>query len=263
VAAQKIMSDKYNEEFASTPEGAVFQPVPGSDGLILNAAGQLWSGRRGNRYGRKAASDWRPVAYRLYYGRWYAGATNADRCLMRMMCLTFLGPPNGKIAAFKVPSNKSDHSIRNVCYITNEERKQRNFLVCKGMSLGRRLLTPEDVVVIRNQLRAGERVSDLARRFGVETGSIKAAARGQTFRDANHLSPPLTDLEWASVTPGVRGIPRNNPFTNDQIHRIRLAWRASPLDLRSIVEHYHGPQSDAVHRSVYDFIWLWEKQHGK
>lgn len=43
-------------------------------------------------------------------------------------------------------------------------------------------LTPEQVIEIRRRFRSGERVSDLARVYGVEKGTIRNAATGQMWR---------------------------------------------------------------------------------
>ena len=125
----------------------------------------------------------------------------------------------------------------------------------RGSQLHCARLTEEEVAYIKTRLLAGETISDLARKFGVDSETVGYISRGKTWR---HVLPAIAPRQ---IRPSVA---RRGEFSGSarlnlrQVDEIRQLWHAggitkaelgrrfavTPANIRSIVEYRTWVESE-------------------
>lgn len=164
--------------------------IPGFPGYRVDIEGYVWSSR--GRYKHTRPGMWRRLKQAPFSnGKAYRQAhlcrddgTTANRGIHNLVLEVFVGPCPPGMMARHLDGNPSNNRLGNLAWGTAQDNaadRTRHGRTCRGERHHSARLSPADVMEIRRMKSLGLRTADLARRFGVDWGTIARAARGETW----------------------------------------------------------------------------------
>jgi hypothetical protein len=142
-------------------------------------------GKTNGRVGREIKPCLSRAGY-MIIGIRYDGRGKVTRLLHKVVAEAFYGPcPDGS-EVNHIDSNKLNNRASNLEYITHQKNIDHSIAMGRIRPRddhGAYALKTADVIAIREALRNGAKQIDLARKHGVNKGTISHIARRKTWRD--------------------------------------------------------------------------------
>lgn len=169
--------------------GVRFKGIPGFLGYCFGDDGFVWTCRWKHRIG--GTVPWRRLKMTLWKGRYYyvtlIGPDGKRKYPVARLILTaFVGPRSSDIEACHFPDrDPKNNRLANLVWGTravNESHKLIHGTILRGETAVAAKLTEAQVFEIRAAVDAGERVGEVARRYGVSDCTVSSILRGFTWR---------------------------------------------------------------------------------
>lgn len=164
-----------------------YAELPRLPGYRFGDDGSIWS--RWNSNG-KPDREWRRLRSYVSGGSGYphltlcVGGVHQNHLVHRLILEAFVGPcPDGMVACHN-DGDTTNNTIENLRWDTcsaNQSDKQRHGTMPRGSGHGMAKLREADIPVIRSLERDGWTKTRIAKRFGVDRGTIRFVLEGKTW----------------------------------------------------------------------------------
>lgn len=168
----------------STSVGVEWRELSAYPGYRVNASGEVQFLKR------PASGQWvtvRQIADRCGYLRLSVRVGKQwKRMYAHVLVLTaFVGPRPDGHECRHLDGNKTNNTLGNLAWGTKQENAEDSLrlgAIVRGSAHKLAVLNEEQVRQIKDMLRAGDRVADVARRFGVNPSKVSQIKSGYTWK---------------------------------------------------------------------------------
>lgn len=208
-------------EFDSTTE---YRPIPNFSGYFAGSDGTIWTTKRcSTKLTKNSSQKWARIKHKIEktgYLRLSLSKENKRQTVSvhKLVLESFIGPcPEGHQCRH-LDGNPTNCRLDNLAWGTvqeNHDDKKRHGTMARGTVIGNSKLTEDQVVEIRQLVREGVFLKEIARRFGISDTNAAQIVRRKTW---GHL----LDNKEIPIISKVTGIKHpNSKITPEIVREIR------------------------------------------
>ncbi|WP_275076859.1 HNH endonuclease [Providencia rettgeri] len=162
--------------------------IPGFPGYLASEDGTIYSDRSGSR---------KKLSMRLHNGYWHVNvntsfkkATKVKKAVHQLVLITFVGAKPSLLHVTRhIDGDPLNNHLSNLAWGTTKENTldsmRHGTAVClrKGQGAIATKLTPETILSIDRDVKAGERISHVAKRYGITHTHVRRIAEHKCHPD--------------------------------------------------------------------------------
>lgn len=186
----------------------------------------------------------------------YSQGKRNEYSVHRLVALAFLDNPENKPQVNHIDGNKANNNLNNLEWCTVSENLVHAYAhgltSTKGNNSRVAKLTEKDVVSIKEMIRDGHRLIDIAKQFGVRKSTISQIKSGRNW---SHVKVEGFKEENPNTLHYAKG--NNHPqakLTEDQVSEIRKTYKAGGYSYSALAKQY-GVSAATISDIVNYRIW--------